>query len=512
MTGGGGHRVLRIVLVVVLIVMAAAVGSVALYASTSEDGGGTSAAGGTATSTPSTSASTTPGATPGAAVPAASSPAAAPTTPSTPLLWQQAPTSAAAVLSPVTLSTAGDPAAAGLTAVLTPLLADPAFAGDDVAMVVADAASGQVLFSREAATPVAPASTAKLAVAVAALAVLGRDHRFSTTVKKGPAAGQIVLVGGGDPTLAGPAAVGARSPGYPTPASLVDLAHATVQQLRAEGVRAVSVGYDASLFVGPQVAPGWKPIYQTEGDVAPVSALEVDEGAQDLTRPGRVANPASAAAAQFAALLRAGGLTVTGAAQPAKALATSGTIASVASPPVSQLVQRMLERSDNDLAEALARQVAISTGQQASFAGGVAAVKAAIVGLGVDPSGLATVDASGLSPLDRVKPAALLTLLRLAIDPGHPQLAPLLAGLPVAAFSGTLSGRFGGVAHAGAGLIRAKTGTLDGVIALAGYLQDASGATLVFATIATDVARTATTVTEAALDRLTASLPACGCH
>ncbi len=126
--------------------------------------------------------------------------------------------------------------------------------------------------------------------------------------------------------------------------------------------------------------------------------------------------------------------------------------------------------------------------------------------MALDPSGLATVDASGLSPLDRVKPAALLGLLRLAIDPGHPQLTSILTGLPVAAFSGTLSGRFGGLAAAGAGLIRAKTGTLDGVVALAGYLQDSSGATLVFATIVTGVAKTASARAEAAVDRLTASL------
>jgi D-alanyl-D-alanine carboxypeptidase/D-alanyl-D-alanine-endopeptidase (penicillin-binding protein 4) len=173
---------------------------------------------------------------------------------------------------------------------------------------------------------------------------------------------------------------------------------------------------------------------------------------------------------------------------------------------MSELVQRMLGRSDNDLAEALSRQVAIATGRPATFAGGVAAVKAAIAGLGVDPTGLATVDASGLSPLDRVTPALLVSLVRLAIDQGHAQLTPILSGLPVAGFSGTLSGRFGGLAAAGAGVIRAKTGTLDGVVALAGYLQNSSGATLVFATIVTGVAKTATATTEAAVDRLTASL------
>ena len=377
-------------------------------------------------------------------------------------------------------------------------------------MVVADAATGRVLYSHDGADLVPPASTAKLAVAVAALQVLGPDAYLTTrVVQTGPS--QIVLVGGGDPTLSGPAAVGPVSPGYPTPASLTSLAQQTVAALHEQEISAVTVGYDASMYVGSTLAPGWKPIYQTEGDVAPVSALEVDEGHPNPARTATAADPAAAAAAEFAALLTSGGITVTGTPAPAHAAPTQGgnprpILASVASPPMSQLVQRMLGRSDNDLAEALSRQVAIATGHPASFAGGVAAVKAAIAGLGVDPSGLATVDASGLSPLDRVKPAALLALLRLAVVPGHDRLAAILTALPVAGFSGTLGGRFGGLAAAGAGLVRAKTGTLDGVVALAGYLQDSKGATLLFATVVTGVAKTATATAEAAVDRLTASL------
>jgi D-alanyl-D-alanine carboxypeptidase/D-alanyl-D-alanine-endopeptidase (penicillin-binding protein 4) len=492
MTGGR-----RIALVVVLVVVAAAVGGVALYASTSEDPGGTSAAGAAASPHPSTGATSTSA--------TAATPRPAPAS-SPPALWQRTAAPAASLLAPASLSGVDDPTTAGLTATLAPLLADHAFAGDTVAVLVADAATGRVLLDHAGDGAVPPASTAKLAVAVAALQVLGPDARLTTRVMQGSGPSQVVLVGGGDPTLSGPAAVGPLSPGYPAPASLITLAQQTAAQLHARGITAVTLGYDSSLYVGATLAPGWKPLYQTEGDVAPVSALEVDEGHPDPGRTATAANPAAAAASEFAALLTSDGVTVT--APPAAVHATSGhaAIASVSSPPMSELVQRMLGRSDNDLAEALSRQVAIATGQPASFAGGVTAVKAAIASLGVDPAGLATVDASGLSPLDRVKPAALLALLRLAIVPGHDRLAAILAGLPVAGFSGTLSGRFVGPAAAGAGVIRAKTGTLDGVVALAGYLQDSSGATLVFATIVTGVAKTATAATEAALDRLTASL------
>jgi D-alanyl-D-alanine carboxypeptidase/D-alanyl-D-alanine-endopeptidase (penicillin-binding protein 4) len=506
MTRGRSHRALRIVLVLALVVVAAAVGGVALYASTSQESGGTAVA--SAASTP---AVLTPNATPDPSTTATpSTPALASPPPGVPALWERAPSPANPLLAPVSLSAANDPSTAGLTATLTPLLADPAFAGDDVAMLVADAASGRVLYDRGSATVVPPASTAKLAVAVAALQVLGPDAYLTTrVVQTGP--NQVVLVGGGDPTLSGPAALGPVSPGYPTPASLSALAEQTAAGLLARATSTVTLGYDASLFAGPALAPGWKPIYQTEGDVAPVSALEVDEGHPNPARTATAADPAAAAAAEFAALLTSDGVTVTGVPAAVHAAPTQGgdprpVLASVSSPPMSELVQRMLGRSDNDLAEALSRQVAIATGHPASFAGGVAAVKAAIASLGVDPTGLATVDASGLSPLDRVKPATLVALLRLAIVPGHDPLASILSGLPVAAFYGTLSGRFVGLATAGAGLIRAKTGTLDGVVALAGYVQDSSGATLVFATIVTGVAKTSATTTEAAVDRLTASL------
>jgi serine-type D-Ala-D-Ala carboxypeptidase/endopeptidase (penicillin-binding protein 4) len=496
-------RTRRLLLAVALVAVAATVGGVALYASTTDDTGGTPRAGQSPSPT---------------AVPTAqpARPTSSPTpSPSVPALWQQQIAAASPLLTPAELSDPGsDPTVAGLAQVLNPALAAPALAGDDVAMVVTSAASGQLLFSHDATDSVAPASTAKLAVAVAAVGMLGPEHRFYTSVRKGARPGEIVLVGGGDPTLAGPAAVGAQSPGYPTPASLPELASKTVLALRAQGVTSVSLGYDASLFVGPQLAPGWKPVYQTEGDVAPVSALEVDEGSPDLTRPGRTANPAAAAASQFAALLTAAGITVSGAPRPDRAPATPVTLAAVGSPPLYELVQRMLGRSDNDLAEALARQVAIAGGQPASFAGGVRAVKAALIAWGIKPTGFSMVDASGLSPLDRATPLLLAQLLRVAIVPlpDRTDLSAIFQGLPVAGFSGTLGGRFAGPAAAGLGVIRAKTGTLDGVVSLAGYLDDADGSTLVFAVIANGVKLNATGATEVALDAVLASLPGCGCH
>ena len=412
-----------------------------------------------------------------------------------PALWQRTVSTPGPVLVPDLRLAAGAPlpTSAGLSSVLTPLLANPALRGDSLALVVADAATGQVLFDHGGSRAMAPASTVKLAVAAAALQVLGPDHRFTTKVVRDGDTDSVVLVGGGDPTLAGPAA-GATA-GYPTPARLSDLAIATALTLRRAGVTKVRLGYDPTLFTGGRQAPGWKPIYVTEGDVAPVSALEIDEGRTGLTIPPRAADPAATAAQAFARLLTAGGVAVTAGPSPMKAPAGSPTLASVQSATLGELVQRMLGSSDNDLAEALARHVAIAADQPATFAGGAKAVSAALVGIGVGSAGsrsFAAVDASGLSTFDRVQPLALVQVLERVLRPGHPALSPILAGLPVAGFSGTLSDRFrAGVTSAAAGHVRAKTGSLDGVVALAGYLDDASGRVLVFAVIANGVHPTA---------------------
>jgi serine-type D-Ala-D-Ala carboxypeptidase/endopeptidase (penicillin-binding protein 4) len=504
-------RTRRVLVAVALVAVAATVGGVALFASTTEDPGGTPNAGPATALTSATAISQAP--------PTASASRPAPVvSPPVPALWQQPIASASPLLTPepVVNDPADAPTAAGLARVLN--LADPALAGDDVAMVVTDAASGTVLFNHDATDAVAPASTAKLAVAVAALQVLGPATQLTTRVVQ-TGQNQVVLVGGGDPTLSGPAAVGPVNPGYPTPASLTTLAAQTAANLLTHGTTTVSVGYDASLFVGAPLAPGWKPIYQTEGDVAPVSALEVDEGHPNPARTATAADPAAAAAAEFAALLASDGVKVTGVPAAVRAAPPRGgnprpVLAIVVSPPISQLVERMLGRSDNDLAEALARQVAIASDMPASFAGGVRAVKAALIARGIEPTGFSMVDASGLSPLDRLTPALLAQLLRTALvpEPDRTDLSAIVAGLPIAGFYGTLGGRFVGPAAAGAGVIRAKTGTLNGVVSLAGYLPDASGATLVFAVVVNGVKLNAAAVTEVALDSILASLPGCGCH
>ncbi len=331
----------------------------------------------------------------------------------------------------------------------------------------------------------------------------------------------VILVGGGDPTLAVNAF---PAQDYPRPATLAELAAATARALRAQGRRSVSVGYDTSLYTGPGFAPGWPASYVTTGNVTQIVSLEVDQGRltragapEDSDDPGnlrpRATDPAGMAAASFAALLAADGIRVTATPAAQQAPRHAATIASVSSPPLSAIVQQMVQESNNLIAEDIARQVALATGEPASFSGAAAAVVAGMRRLGVT-AGLHLVDGSGLSPQDAITPAALVKVIELAV--ATPRLRPLLASLPVAGFSGTLSAGqsvFSGIGGAALGSVRAKTGNLGTVTALAGLVSDASGATLAFAFMADQVPSAAMLRAAAsAIDNAAAALAGCGCR
>ena len=397
------------------------------------------------------------------------------------------------------LGDAPAPTAAGLQRVVAAALADPALGGTLAASVV-DVRTGAPLLEQRAQASVVPASTAKIATAVAALTALEPTARLTTRVLAGASPGEVVLVGGGDSLLAGPRA----APAYPRPARLADLARGLT------GVTRVLV--DDTAWPGPRLGPGWKPTYVTAGDVAPVTPLMVDGGRVRPGRDPRSADPSLAAGEALAGLLGVTAPVVRGAAP-----AGAAQLASVQSPPVPQLVEAMLTRSDNDLAEALARAVAVARGQPASFAGAATAVDEVLGGVlqefGLDRGAVQLADGSGLSRLDRLQPAGLTRLLAAVAGGERPRLSPVLSGLPVAGFDGTLARRYRtGPSVPAAGVVRAKTGTLLGVSALAGLLRTADGRLLAFDLTADAVPIGSTRAAERALDRLAAALASCGCR
>jgi serine-type D-Ala-D-Ala carboxypeptidase/endopeptidase (penicillin-binding protein 4) len=262
----------------------------------------------------------------------------------------------------------------------------------------------------------------------------------------------------------------------------------------------------------------------TTGNVTAITSLEVDQGRltasgapQDADDPGnflpRSANPAGSAATAFATLLHRRGIRVLGPVRQVRARPGSATIAKVSSPPLAQIVQWMLTESNNVIAENIGRQLAVATGRPASFSGAADAVMAADRKLGA--TNVKLVDSSGLSPADRMPPDALVRLIRAAAAPGHGRLRFAITGLPVAGFSGTLAlgpGAFGGTGRAALGLVRAKTGNLATVAALAGVAYARNGQLLAFAVMADQLPKAGLKAAGSDLVDIATALARCGCH
>ncbi|MDP3972077.1 MAG: D-alanyl-D-alanine carboxypeptidase/D-alanyl-D-alanine-endopeptidase [Candidatus Nanopelagicales bacterium] len=391
--------------------------------------------------------------------------------------------------------------------------------GPSARYIVFDPATGLDLASRGATTPVTPASTTKILTAVAALRAFGPDGRIATTVTQ-PEPGSLVLVGRGDPLLRVDGAAGDG-------ATLGDLAARTVAELRAQhpaGTPEVRLSYDDSLFVGPTRSPTWEGSYTSASTalVPPITALMANRGfiGGDVDPV-----PAVESARAFAAKLRTAGIkvkskitrvsgidsaapAVPGEVEPAPIRAAP--VAQVFSPPMDEIVGQMLRTSDNVTAEMLGHLAGGALGHTYSFAGGAAATRQVLETFGVPTAGLVLEDASGLSRANLIPPETLARTLSVALTEERVQLWPLMSGLPVAGFDGTLADRFSTTStRGGRGYVRAKTGTLTGVSALAGTVVTRDGITLAFAFLAGQVRDT--TAAAAAWDRVAAALAGCDC-
>lgn len=366
-------------------------------------------------------------------------------------------------------------------------------------VIVTDLSTAEVLYEQAADRPMTPASTLKLVTAAAVLEVLGPEARFTTSVLPGEGAGEIVLVGGGDPTLF------TSGPLMRTGTSLAELAEQTAAALLEAGVDQVTLGFDDSLFSGPPINPAWRSTYVRSGVVAPVSALAVDGG---RARPGfaaRERDPALAAASTFAGLLAAEGVTVDGPPVRANPSQDAEPVVAIESAPLTDIVEYVIASSDNDMAEILSRHVAVGLGRPGSSAEASRAMVEVLDGMGVDVSGMRILDGSGLARENAVPPRVLTDVLTVAADPANTHLRAVITGLPVAAFNGTLRERVDDAP----GQVRAKTGTLTGVHSLAGVITGDGGVTYAFAMLAND----AMNVLEAreVLDDAAAVLAGCGC-
>lgn len=427
------------------------------------------------------------------------------------------------------------PTAAGLAAALAPVVGNPdlgAFSGS-----VTDAATQTVLWSADENKAAIPSSTAKILTTAAALLALPPDHRVHTRVVTGANPKEIVLVAGGDPTLTAVPDGKGYYPNGPRLASLAD-------QLRTAGVSADTIVVDTSVYSGPTMARGWDPVDIGGGSIAPIEPVMLDGGRID---PSAEYSPRSTTPALDVGRALAGMLGL----DPARvrtgtAPANATELASVASAPLRDRLHDMMVYSDNVLAETVGREIAVATGRPASFDGAVQAVTGRLRDAGFDLTGVIMYDASGLSTDDRV-PARLLdrivataasdtreeeatrpTARPIQRQPWAPRvlsgpapttpddtgddlsatLAPLLDHLPVAGGTGSLTNRFVTRDRAGAGWVRAKTGTLSVASTLVGYVLDSDGRVLTFALMSND---RPPEVSRPALDAVAATLRNCGC-
>ncbi|MEU8897666.1 D-alanyl-D-alanine carboxypeptidase/D-alanyl-D-alanine-endopeptidase [Nocardia sp. NPDC048505] len=408
------------------------------------------------------------------------------------------------------------PTPAGLAAALAPVVGNPdlgAFSG-----VVSDADSGNTLWSQGADQAMIPSSTAKILLSAAALLALPADSRVTTKVVTGTAPNELVLVGGGDPTLtAQPDGKGY----YPDAPRLSDL----VEQIRKSGRKADTIVVDVSAYAGPTMAQGWENSDIPGGSIAPIESVMIDGGRLDplVEYSPRTPTPALAAGQALAAGL---GL------DPAKvrlgvAAPTAPEVASVKSAPLKERLHQLMLHSDNVLAETVGREIAKATGREASFAGAVAGLSATLTKAGFDLTGTVLHDASGLSTDDRVSPRLLDKILATAARPTGDQLvkptgtkavpensqlaatlAPMLDDLPIAGATGSLAPRYVSQNHAAAGWVRAKTGTLSVASTLVGYVLDRDGRVLTFALMSND---RPPEVSRPALDAIAGTLRNCGC-
>lgn len=358
-----------------------------------------------------------------------------------------------------------------------------------------------------------PASTTKVVTAAVALFLLGADHTFETTtvLERGGGTPTLTLVGGGDPFLvAVPEPAATEATFDPERADLRTLARRTATALQKDGVGQVQLAYDHSLFSGPTASPAWEADYVPDGVVSPITALWVDEG-RSPTGFGRVGDPPLAAAQAFVTALTDAGITVVG--EPSTTIAGSSAekVAAVDSAPLAQIVQRIIEVSDNEATEVLLRHVGLADQGAGSFEGGQAGVRRVLEANGIDLRGTVLHDGSGLSRENLMSPATLVDVLRWAARPDQPDLRPVLASLPVAGYTGSLTDRMALGPAEGLGRVRAKTGTLSGVRSLAGIAVDLDGSPLVFVLMADEIKNDEDELAEISLDNAASALGACHC-
>lgn len=378
---------------------------------------------------------------------------------------------------------------------------------------VSVSADGEPVFEHRHDEMMVPASLMKLATITAALELMGADERFVTkvvvdaddlaAVRDGVLRGDVHLIGGGDPALATRRYM--RRLWGERPFTDADRLAASAKAALAEhGVRVVdgAIVGDGSRYADnerdytahsvPEPAKGtddavWKPSYRYTNLAGPLGGLTLNDGylrhRSERRAHVRSSDPAQGAASVFDDLLEARGLVIRERprAGVAPGVGSRVELASISSPPLSVIIERVGSYSENTAAEMLLKEVGYRTAGSARARAVLGAGVVLANVLGPSAAEIKMVDGSGLSVHNRMSCRAAVALLERV-----PRDGPLLGSLSVAGQTGSL---ISCSPSAGAGRdalipVRVKGGILNDVMAVAGRVDASRRHDLSFAVIA----------------------------
>ena len=449
--------------------------------------------------------------------------------------------------------------------ITTAISARPTLGAAKVAIAVSDLVSGDEVFALQADTGMNLASNAKLLTSIAALGTLGNGFRWRTSVfidpvdEAGTIAGDIYLRGRGDPLLTvghleeladellarGIRTIEGRLVLDTTYFdNQVEPPHFDEQPKERAGFRApvASLGVARSAATIKIVAePGGAATVTVEPDTGTYlqitkrevvsvtqgrTRLRIDtklkrdhveyevsgqiragEGSWDFRR--RVDDPARFAAEVFRRALAVRGITIRQRAIGAGPVPpTAKLVAAHDSLPLPDVLRFMNKTSDNYVAESVLKTIGAETRTTpgpATWADGVAGVRAYLATLGLAPGSFRADNGSGLFAATEVSAHQLVTLLTAAH--ADYRIGPdLLGSLPIGGVDGTLARRWHD--QPAQGRVRAKTGTLDKVMSLAGYVATDSRVPLAFVIVINDIPPGQRPVARAVVDDIVAVLAA----
>ncbi len=413
---------------------------------------------------------------------------------------------------------------AGSAASLKTLLAGAGLSGQ-VACAVAEVKTGKQLEAHDADVALPPASVAKALTALYALDSLGADHRFTTriiatgTVSGGILQGDLILAGGGDPMLntdhLAQLARALKTVGIREVRGAFKVYDGALPQVHSiDGDQPDHVGYSPAVsgialnfnrvhFEWKRAGKGWAvnmdartEKYRPEVSMARMKvasrALPVytyaDRGGTDywtvasqaLGKGGArwlpVRRPADYAADVFRTMARSHGIKLK-AAKQISTLPPGRLLAQHHSPPLDQMLKGMLKYSNNLMAEMIGMAATAKRGKRPSGLKESATQMSRWAKAKYGVSSVRMVDHSGLGEDSRVAPNALLSVLVAAYKAGA--LKPLLKRFPMRDARGR-------VIKTHPLKVAAKTGTLNFVSGLGGFLTTSSGTELAFAIFVAD--------------------------